>query len=149
MHREAADERSILVIAGNAEIAGYERATGKLVWKHELTTKILGMTAKLGGAVELEIRAGRVYVTSREAILCLDYRTGAKIGEVKLASSSLRPTFVIDGDHLYVASSTTIECFTMTGERVWSAKREGVFGSDGFALGFPGNIRQGDERGAH
>ncbi|AKF09009.1 PQQ-binding-like beta-propeller repeat protein [Sandaracinus amylolyticus] len=147
MHRENADERSILVVAGNAEICGYERATGRLLWKHELTTKILGMTAKLGGAVDLEIRAGRVYVTSRQAILCLDYRTGTKIGEVKLASSSLRPTLLVDGDHLYVASSTTIECFTMNGERVWGVQRDGMFGSDGFALGFPGNIRQGDERG--
>ena len=144
--RDAAEDRPILVVAGNGEVCGYDRRTGRQVWKHEVTTKILGMTARVHGAFDLQIQGGRVYVAEREAIVCLDYLSGALIGRVKLASASTRVTFVIDGDHLYVVSGTTLECFTVSGERVWSTTHRDIAAS-GFALGFPGNVRQGDERG--
>jgi outer membrane protein assembly factor BamB len=147
VYREQAEERPILIVAGNAEIRAFERKSGQLVWKHEITTTILGMTARIGGAIDLQIVGGRVFVALRDSILCLDYLTGTPIGSVKLASQSARVTFVIDGDHLFVASGRTVECFTLTGERVWTSPFRDMPGNDGLALGFPGNIRQGDERG--
>jgi outer membrane protein assembly factor BamB len=82
----------------------------------------------------------------KDRLVCLDYRTGAVVGEVPLGSTQGRPTFVIDEGRIFVAASRTLECFTLDGRRLWSVSREVDY--DGAALGFPGNVRQGDERGS-
>jgi outer membrane protein assembly factor BamB len=138
-------DRAILVMAGDSKICGYDRTTGRLVWQYVQETKVFGLTARIGGAIELAIHEGRVIAALHDRLVCLDYRTGAVIGEAALGSVHGRPTFVIDEDRMFVATRQSLDCFTLDGRRIWSAPREAD--SDGAALGFPGNVRQGDERG--
>ena len=144
-HGEATD-RTILVTAGAGEICGHDRATGALRWKYEVAFKVFGINGTLGGAVDLAIQRGRVYALTVDRIVCLDYATGALVGEVKLAKMGSRPTLLVDDDFLYVASRHWLECFTLDGTSVWRHERQST-ASDGLALGLPGNIRQGDEVG--
>lgn len=143
---EPTGERRILVVAEGGRITGYDRASGAPVWEHVVKFRVLGLDAVVGGACELAIHAGRVLAVVHDRLVCLDYASGALIGEVKLASVANRPTMLIDGDQLFVASGATVECFTLDGVRVWSTPRR--LTSHGSALGFPGNVRAGDERGS-
>jgi hypothetical protein len=98
--------------------------------------------------MELAFHQGRVFVGMRDRIACLDYKTGALVGQVPLPKSVRRPTFLLEGEHLYVMAPDHVLCFTHAGQFVWQSPHGLSLNRDGATMGIPGNVRAGDAIGA-
>ncbi|MCC6876548.1 MAG: PQQ-binding-like beta-propeller repeat protein [Sandaracinaceae bacterium] len=146
MFREAADDRPILVVAGEGTVTGYERLTGKQVWRHEIRVHGLFGEARSFSAIDIAIHGGRVYALSSSRILCVDYLTGAPLGQVDLSGVTSRPSLLVDGDLIFVGQRDGIYCYGLDGQLRWSVPHDGL-SREGPALGLPGNIRQMDDTG--
>jgi outer membrane protein assembly factor BamB len=143
---DAHDDRSLLLVAADSELVAFRRADGVVAWRQSFPITFLGIPAKIGGAVEIAIHQGRVYVGLRDRIVCLEYQTGAIVGQITLPRMVHRASFLLDGDHLYVASADAILCLTHNGKTVWESPH-GLSLRIGPALAMPGNVRQADEIG--
>lgn len=140
------DDRSVLVVAGRGTVVGIDRATGRQLWAYDPKKPVLVGEIAMTGTVDLEIVNDRVLVAFHGRIVCLDYRTGAVVGEVVLGSEADgRVRMVVDGGRIFAAHGESVHCLTLSGNQVWSAHRGRNWDYDGVALGFPGNVRQGDE----
>lgn len=117
-----------------------------MLWEHLLRVEMLGLMGRLVGAVDLTIHRGRVYALAADRIVSLDYAKGSVVGEVKLGSRAVQATMVLDEEQLFVVSGNTVECYTLEGQLLWRAERE--TSANGAAVGFPGNLRQGDALGS-
>src|SRR5262245_38216358 len=109
MYREPGEEdRSMLVVAGDSEIRAYDRKTGELRWGHDLREPgLLGFVTAVDRVIDIVIRDGRVLAIANGQILCFDYASGAKVGQVRLgnAAAGTRPSVLADGDRMYVAQN--------------------------------------------
>jgi outer membrane protein assembly factor BamB len=141
---DAADDRSLLLVAANDEVIAYRRTDGVVAWRQSMpTVKVFGVVASDIGPLEIAIVNGRVYVGLRDRIVCLDYKSGAVIGQVPLPEAVRRPCFLIDGEHMYIVATETMICMSLDGRLVWQSPH-GLSLMDGPALALPGNIRLGD-----
>lgn len=143
---DAHEDRSLLLVAANSSVTAFRRADGRLAWKQEFPVTVFGMQVNAMGAMEMAFHGGRVYVAQADRIVCLDYTTGAVIGQIALPKSARKPCFLLEGDHLYVVGATDVICLTHSGQVVWQTPH-GQNLLHGPALGIPGNVRQGDEIG--
>ena len=94
--------------------------------------------------MDLAIHNNRVYVATRDKIICLDYATGAVVGQVPLATTTRRPAFLIEDDRIYYTGSDRVICLSLDGHLLWQTPH-GIPLTHGPAMGIPGNVRQGDE----
>lgn len=140
MYREpATTPRDILVSAFSGKLFGLERRTGKIRW--ELTL------AHSQGVVDLHIGDTVILAVTTRMLAFIDYATGKLLREVQQTSDnlSIRPTALLDGEHIHVARDGEVSCYTLSGDHVWTQPFAGK-GYGAVALGFPGNVRQTDVR---
>lgn len=137
MYRTTDDEdRSIVVVAINGQVAGIDRRTGAEVWRNK-------MSGGGFGAVDLEVAQGRVFVSaSGAALFCLDYKTGRDLWSARTSATG-RSTILLDGEQVFVAKQGHVDCFDLHGNRLWSQPLGGM-GLGCTAVGLPGNVRQAD-----
>lgn len=147
MTRDPANDAPILVMAAHGRLVGLDRRTGQTAWTVVLTEEV---DRYYGGfAVELLMTASRVYAAGwkSDEIVCVEYPTGREIGRAKLTlAGEGRVAMIVDGGQLFAARDGQVACFTLDGQPVWSSER--VFDKSLLptALGFPGNVRQADDR---
>jgi len=141
-------ERSVLVMASKGRVQGLDRASGEVRWEVVVTDQVDRYTNAF--AVELLVTATRVYAASwmSNDLVCVAYPSGQELGRVTLPLSTRgRPVMVVDGDQLFVARNGQVAALTLDGQPQWTQ----TFGHEGqkmvpTALGFPGNVRQADDR---
>lgn len=147
MYREGESAAPILVVACKGRVHGIDRETGEKRWEVVVTTEV---DRYYGGlAVELLVTSDRVYAASWKSddIVCIAYPGGEEIGRAKIGlEGSGRPTMLIDGDQLFVARDGQVASLTLAGARRWVQTLAGIDREVPTALGFPGNVRQGDDR---
>jgi outer membrane protein assembly factor BamB len=137
MHRTSANQ--VLVSAFNGRVFGLESSTGAIRWERNL---------EWADEVEIAVEDGIVIAATGKRLAFLDLATGNPHAIVDIPGDYTgRATMVIQGGHIYVGRAGTISCMTIRGQPVWTQGFEGRgFGS--VALGFAGNVRQGDDQGA-
>jgi outer membrane protein assembly factor BamB len=136
------EERPILVVAFNGRVYGKDPRTGVTHWEHQLEG--MGHTQ-----VELTFSRGRIYASNGYTVACFAYPTGERLGTTQVPGSYRgRPTMLVEGDYLYLATNGELSCFDRDGKLVWHDPFPGK-GLGSVALGFPGNVRQSDNVGSH
>ncbi len=141
------DEQSpVLVAAFKGHVVGVDRRSGEIRWKvRAVSADTPDMAAD---TMEIAVHGDRVFAAGRRsnALVCIAYPGGEEIGRAELSIPGVgRPTMLIDGGQLFVGREGHVECFTLDGQPLWTQLFDGLNGN-AVALGFPGNIRQADER---
>lgn len=127
----------ILVIGNGGNVMGLDPMTGATRWE---------VNPKGAGAVELAIEAGVVIAANDVNVAFIDYASGHVHAIVPLAGDKMgRPTMVVAGGHLFIGRPGEVRCLTLRGQPVWTRELLGR-GLRSVSLGFPGNIRQADDR---
>jgi outer membrane protein assembly factor BamB len=142
MYRDDHAAATVLVVAFRGKVLGIDARTGQRLWQQAIGESFVI------DEVELIITPARVFVCDGKVLACLEYPSGTWIGATPLPGKYAggRPTMVLQGEALYVATTASVTCFDNAGQVVWHDPFEGLgFGS--MALGFPGNVRQADDRG--
>lgn len=139
-YRESgAEDRSVLIVAFGGKVFGIDPSSGSIRWEHVIA---------YGAEVEVLIERGRVYATTGRELHCLDYGTGRLLGKVAVPDTYKgRPSMVIERDRIYLGSNGEVTCFSIDGTPIWVQGFKGK-GMGAVALGFPGNVRQADDRGS-
>jgi outer membrane protein assembly factor BamB len=136
MYRDAEEtERSILVLGIHGVLIGLDRTNGTQRWE-----------VRLGeyGVVEIAIRRGVVYASAGRQLHRIVYLTGEVLGVTDTPIEiGTRPTISIDRDSIFLATGGEIVCLDLDGRVLWHNRLKGR-GYGTIALGFPGNVRQGD-----
>ncbi len=129
-----------MIVAVAGRVAAVDVATGKELWRNELSGTGIG-------AVEMLIEGDRVYVVvaSGMPLVCLDYATGEERWR-STTSTVGRAVLLSDGPHLFVARNGYLDCFDRDGQRRWSNGLSAL-GTGPTAVGLPGNVRQADAEG--
>ena len=131
-------ETRVLVVAFNDVVRGLDETTGAVVWRAALPA--------FARPIAIEVTGDRVYAAAGGAApVCLDLATGAVLWSAHLATHG-RATLLLDGDALYVATAGEVECYGIDGQRRWHNGFPGE-GIGEVAIGVPGRVAQGDERG--
>ncbi len=131
------EDRSVLVVAFNRRVVGFEARTGQIRWETEIDTVF--------GPIELAIEPPHVYACDAKHVFCLDYATGRVVGQVRLPAKYVdRPSMVVDGGLIFIAGAGEVMCLDTRGRTVWHDPLEGR-GAGRMALGLPGNVRQADD----
>ena len=133
---------NILVSACMGRVRGIDSATGRLLWEVQLQEGG-ALTAAIQEAMEIVVRDDVVLVapSSTDELTCINYRSGALIGKVKVGIG--RKTMLVEDGRIFVGVSGNVKCLTFQGELLWEDHPEGVRGC--VAFGFPGNVRQADQ----
>lgn len=119
-YREIEDERKILVIGLNGVVVGLDRETGAILWKNDLKGGGVGRVA-------VAIAEGKVFASAEgDKLFCLDYLTGQTLWEQKTSHSGDNPSILVERDVLYVSKWGYIDCFTTSGEKLWSQELKGL-----------------------
>jgi outer membrane protein assembly factor BamB len=127
----------VLVIGNGGNVVGLDPATGQTRWE---------VNTKGAGAVELAIEGGVVIAANDVNVSFIDYATGYVHAIVPLSGDKLgRPTMVVSNGQLFIGRPGEICCMTLRGQPVWKKELLGR-GLRSISLGFPGNIRQADDR---
>lgn len=138
MYRETdVSERPLLVIALVNRLIALDRRSGEVRWEHRLSS--------IGGGVEIAFLEGRVFaVTSSNQLHCVDYLSGEQVKSMKLRGDYAgRPSMVVDGGQLFIATGGEILCLDRDCSEVWFNGLKGR-GVAAVSLGFPGNVRHCD-----
>lgn len=147
MYRAGESPAPILVVACKGRVYGVDRETGEKRWEVVVTSEV---DRYYGGlAVDLLVTHERVYAASWQSneIVCIAYPGGEEIGRARLElEGSGRPTMLIDGDQLFVAREGQVASLTLNGAPRWVQPLAGFDREIPTAIGFPGNVRQGDDR---
>jgi outer membrane protein assembly factor BamB len=141
MYRTDADpDRPVLVVAFNGRVFGLDARTGQRQWSHDITPG--------HGEVELVVQSGKLFAAVGRTLLCIAYPTGELLGKTTLPGTyQSRPTMMVNGDLLYVASGGELTCLDASGKPLWHEPFVGK-GIGSIALGFPGDVRQADDVGS-
>lgn len=140
---DSAPDRSLLIVAFGGKVFGLERMTGELRWKTVLDEWD-------GSVVELAVGDDLVIAVSTARLAFLRYGTGELLKNVDRSrheKGRARSVAVIDGQYIYLGSAGSAACYSLNGDFVWQQYFSGE-GTAEAALGFPGNVRQADDRGA-
>ncbi|MCK6550509.1 PQQ-like beta-propeller repeat protein [Myxococcota bacterium] len=124
-----------LVAAWSGRVFGVDRATGEVLWEHELDTA--------GNATALIVTDTHVFAATFRELAALRYPTGELLWTISTTAIG-RATLLLDGDHLFVAKSGELECVSTAGRWLWHERFAGK-GAGYAALGVPGNVAQADE----
>lgn len=132
--------RELLIVALNGKVAALDAATGEIRWQNELEGGGYG-------EVYLAIDKRDVIVSANGArAYCLSYKSG-KTRWAADTHSGGRATIIVEKSIVYIAKGGYVDAFARkTGERIFSQGLSG-FGVGSCALGLPGNVAQGDDRG--
>ena len=135
----SAPDRSLLVIGLNGRVIGIDRNTGARRFEHDIGGR---------SEVELAILDNRIFATTGRPLYCFEYPTGKLLGTAAIPGSYTgRPTMLIDGRHLILATRGEVACFDDQGHLLWFDPLPGR-GVGSVALGFPNNVRQADDIGS-
>ncbi len=149
------EDRSLLIIAMDAMFVAHRRTDGSVAWSYRFESDgFLGTSREDQGTIEIAIHGGRIYAAFGLKLVCLDYKTGALIGEADIEAGHRRPTMLFDVNQLFVLGRTKLMCFDLNGRRLWEAphdlqasKMNALYYSPVLAL--PGNIVRGDVMNIH
>jgi hypothetical protein len=136
---DASPDRTLLISAFLGKVFGVDRATGEIRWKAVLESH---------GCVELAVGDGIVVALTSQKLAFFDYATGRalRVVERKDDAMSGRATMLFDSGQLLVAGYGAVACYTLQGDLVWKQPFVGESYGE-LAMGFPGNVRQADDRG--
>lgn len=142
MYRDAANPgRDLLITAFASQVFAVERATGLLRWHLRIED------STFAGVIDLHIGATVVLAVNMAHLVFIEYATGKLLRKVKQAGeyAAVRPIVLLDGEHIFVGRHGEAACYTLSGDPVWVQSFPGK-GVGHMSLGFPGNVRQGDDR---
>jgi outer membrane protein assembly factor BamB len=133
--------REFLVVALNGKVAALDAESGELRWRNDLP-------GGGHGEVFLAIDRRDVFVSAQGAkVFCLSYKSG-KTRWATDTQAAGRASIVVEKSIVYVAKSGYVDAFDRkTGNRLFAQGLSG-FGQGSCALGFAGNVAQGDDRGS-
>lgn len=134
---DAAPNRSVIVLGLFGRVIGKDRMTGATVWEYDM-----GVASE----VELAIEGDRIFASSGREIFAIEYPTGRLIGRAPIPGRAGRCTMLVDGQQLFTGVAGEIACFDWNGILLWHDPLPGR-GISSLSLGFPGNVRQADQRG--
>ena len=126
-----------LVAAFSGRVFGLDPATGRVLWE-----KTLDMA---GNPSALVVTESFVYVATFSTLTCLRYTRGELVWTVDTHVAG-RATLLLDDERLLVGKRGVVECFSLSGERLWRNDFKGK-GQGAVALGYPGAVMQADDRG--
>lgn len=132
MYREEPSAATVLVAAADGKVLGLDRATGTVLWGHDLGA----------GTVELVLTDSMVIACTSAQLWCIDYPSGRRIGAVMLPFPG-RPSLLVDGQFIYVGAGGQVSCYSLQGVPLWT--RTLTPGAARVAVGLPGHVRQVDE----
>ena len=129
----------LLIIGLNGEVAAIDCVTGERAWHNRL--KGGGM-----GEVALVVTPSHVFAsnTGGATLHCLEFGSGEELWRAR-ATASECTTLLMSGDLLLLAKGGYIDCFSQSGEKLWSNKLSGM-GMGNCTLGVPGEVVHGADR---
>ncbi|MFO0597153.1 MAG: hypothetical protein U0228_17700 [Myxococcaceae bacterium] len=133
----------LLITAFGGKVFGVDRHTGAIAWR-------FAFSEYNGSTVELFFPTpDRVLAVTSNYLGVLERATGAVIKQLerKDKAANHRPVAILDGRQLIIGSQGTLACYSLDLELQWDQQFKGE-GTAPTALGFPGNVRQADDRGA-
>jgi outer membrane protein assembly factor BamB len=134
-----AEDHTLLLVALGGKLVALDHATGAIRWED-------GLKGGGYGEVALASAHGRVVASALSAkVFCYRYSTGEELWTATTSSMG-RASIVIEGDKIFVSKGGEVDCFSLEGAKLWTQALEGK-GVGTAAIGFPGNIVQGDDRG--
>ncbi len=136
MYREAGSNRSVLVVALNGRLVGFDAQTGERHFEH-----ILGI-----GIVEILVEAERIFaIAPGRKLYAFSYPAGEPLWQSPLPTTFVsRPTLLREADRLYVSLGGELVCVNAEdGTVLWHDGMRGM-GTGSAALGFPRSVRQAD-----
>lgn len=134
-----ADDHTLLLVALGGKLVALDHSSGAIRWED-------GLKGGGYGEVALASAHGRVVASAQSAkVFCYRYATGELVWTASTSSMG-RASIVIEGDKVFVAKGGEIDCFSLDGAKLWTQALKGK-GIGTAAIGFPGNIVQGDDRG--
>ena len=142
MYRDPPEtNRDLLITAFGGKVFALERTHGAVRWHLVLEDNAF--------VIDLHIGATVVLAVTISLLVFIDYATGSVHRKVEQAGKhrAARPQVLIDGQHLFVARNGEVVCYTLGGDHLWTQPFIGQ-GYGEVALGFPGNVRQADDRGS-
>jgi outer membrane protein assembly factor BamB len=128
MYRAPPPAAPIVVGCIYKRIVGFDRRAGAHAWVFDA-----------GGAItRVVVARDRVFAAGSDRVVCLQYATGALVWNV--SSPVPASTFLVDGDEIFVASSTgEVAAFSATdGRFLWYDPLKG-WGQFSVALATPGS----------
>ncbi|MEZ4225795.1 MAG: PQQ-binding-like beta-propeller repeat protein [Polyangiaceae bacterium] len=130
--------RAVLVVTFNGRIAGVDRHDGRILWEYTLGH----------GLIEVVVDGDRCYAATMSRLHCLAYPGGTHLGSAALPGGyPRRPTMLIDGDQIFVATNGELACFSRDLQLRWFNPFPGR-GLGSMALALPDNARQADDPGS-
>ena len=137
MHRSSA--YPLLVTAFSNRVFGIVASTGQIAWEHVLEG--------LNTLPEIAIEQGVVIVVNMDSVTFIDHATGQLLGRTNIPETNRsRATVVVQDGYVYIGRNGDLCCVSFAGQLMWHQPFTGR-GFGAIALGFPGNIRQGDHQG--
>lgn len=140
MYRQDGEvEHAVLVLGLGGQVLGMNVQDGTVLWEHRIEP---------AGEVELAFRGDRVYATAGHFLCAIRYPDGAPLFRVEVPGTYKgRPSMVIEGGRILLATRGEITCFDLDGRQLWHDGLTGR-GVGSVSLGFPGNVRQADDAGS-
>jgi hypothetical protein len=130
----------LLVTSFNNRVFGIVPSTGEIYWEHVLEGLVT--------SPEIAIEQGVVIAVNMDYVTFMDHATGLLIGRVALPTANrMRPTMIVHERHVYIGRAGDLSCVSFDGRLLWTQPFPGR-GHGTMAIGFPGNIRQGDHMGS-
>jgi outer membrane protein assembly factor BamB len=140
MYRAGASPSPVLLVALGGHVAGLDPATGKILWKNDLSGGGYG-------AVDLASDGEVVYASAAgNRVFAIEVASGKTLWNGQTTAHG-RATIVIEGERIFVAKGGFVDAYSRSGELIWNQGLPGL-GTGRAALGFPGNLRQADEVGS-
>jgi len=98
------------------------------------------------GEVALAVTASHVFAsnTGGATLHCIEFGSGNELWRARTTASGCT-TLLISGDRLLLAKGGYIDCFSQSGEKLWSNKLSGM-GLGNCTLGVPGEVVHGADR---
>lgn len=134
---DAAPNRNVLVLGLRGRVIGKDRTSGATLWEYDMGTQY---------DVELAVVDDRIFAGAGREIFAIEYPSGRLIGRAPIPGSGGRCALLVDGQQLFIGVAGEINCFDWNGQLLWHDPMPGR-GTGSMALGFPGNVRQADQRG--
>jgi outer membrane protein assembly factor BamB len=141
------DDRTLVLVALDSEIVAFRRREGAVAWRQSFPVKGLLGSSKREGAIEIAIHAGRVYAALDERLMCLDYATGAIIGQAPIPEGLKRPVMLFDDGQLFVVGNADLACFDLSGRLLWQSAHGLSSMRHSATVALPGNVARGDVSG--
>jgi outer membrane protein assembly factor BamB len=141
------EDRSLVLIALDSEIVALRRTDGAVAWRQTFPVRGLFGSSKEEGAMELVIHGGRVYAALDRRLVCLDYATGAVVGQAEIPEGLKRPVMLFDDGQLFITGASETACFDLSGRLAWRTEHGLASMRHSATVALPGNVARGDVSG--